>query len=578
MAYDAGGGRDTRSKALERWGSLKNERSSWLEHYRDLSRFILPRNGRFLLTDRNRGDKRHNSIIDSTATKANRTLAAGMQAGMTSPARPWFRLATPDKKLMKVETVKRWLDDVGQLMRDIFASSNLYRALHSIYGELGCFGTGANILLPSYETVIHNHTLTTGEFAIARGREGRINTLYREFEVSVQQMVEDYGYKNCSTQVQHLYDRVSSRDAWVPVLHIIEPRGNEQRNLRSPTAQNMAFKSCYYELNSTENKVLRESGFKRFPAQTPRWDTAGQDIYGNSPGMEALGDVKQLQHQQTRKGQAIDYQVKPPLSMPTSLKGQPNATLPGGVAYHDTVGQNSIKSMFDVNLNLMHLREDLVDIRQRINSIYYVDLFLFLQQLDREGSARQVTAREIAERHEEKLIMLGPVLERLHDELLKPLIDHTFDLMVEAGVLPPPPQELQNQDLEVEFVSMLAQAQRAVGIGSIDRLLGTILAVTQIEAAAGRQPTAVDKLAVDPIIDTVSDMLGIDPDLIVADDKVAIVRKKRDAAMAAQAQMAAAQQMAATAKDAAAAPTDEKNALTDVTSRLTGYSTPEAGV
>jgi hypothetical protein len=225
-----------------------------------------------------------------------------------------------------------------------------------------------------------------------------------------------------------------------------------------------------------------------------------------------------------------------------------------------------------VRLELNHLLADIQDIRGRINGAYFADLFLFMNLM--EQGSRQVTAREIAERHEEKLILLGPVTERFNDEALKPKIDITFDRIVEAGLLRgrlAPPRELQGVDINIQFVSMLAQAQRAVGLASVDRYLGTILAVGSVQAMSG-VPSIGDKVDGDQIADKVSDMLGIDPDFVVADDRVAVVRKQRADAQRAAAAAAAVPQAAKAAKDASQADTEGKNLLTDVMDRFSGYA------
>ncbi len=549
-----------RSKYLRRWNGLKNERSSWFTHWREISDYMMPRQGRFFITDRNQGKKRHNNILDPTAGKALNRLSAGLMAGMTSPARPWFRLAIADPHMMEYEPVKQWLDDTSRLMRDIFARSNAYRALHSMYKELGGFGTGANIILGDFENVIHMHPLTIGEYAIATDFRGYVNTLYREFDMTVSQVVDEFGIENVSKNVAQAFQD-GNLDHWITILHIIEPR--KERDLKKRDAKNMAVMSCYMEAaGEDDDKVLRESGFRRFPAICPRWDVSGGDIYGNSPGMEALGHTRQLQHQQLRKAEGIDYQVKPPVQIPISMKGQEHDLLPGGNSYYDlTTGSTggAIRTAFEVNINLQHLLLDIQDVRQGIKEIFYEDLFMMIANDQRSN----ITAREIAERHEEKLIMLGPVLERLHNEMLSPMIDITFDKIVEAGILPPPPKELEGVDLNVEFVSMLAQAQRAVGTGSVDRLLGTIGAVAQMK------PDVLDKLDADQLIDKYADMLGVDPDLIVADDRVAIVRQERAKQQAAMQQAAMAQPMADAARTLSETDTEGDNGLTALTRQFT---------
>lgn len=549
-----------RDRLYTRWGALKSERSSYMSHWKEISDYLLPRSGRYFIQDHNKGERRHNNIYDSTGTRALRVLGAGLMGGATSPARPWFRLATADPDMMDYAPVKVWLSQVQSGMLDIFQRSNTYRALHSMYEEIGGFGTGASIVMDDYNDVIRHHVLTTGEYAIAQNYRGEVTTLYREFQKTVAELVGEFGRDNCSQAVRNLHDR-GSLDSWVTIVHGIEPR--EDRDSRLRDAQNMPFKSVYFELGSDKGKYLRESGFKTFPGLVPRWSVTGGDIYGSSPGMEALGDIKQLQHEQLRKAQAIDYMTKPPLQAPSSMKNREIDMLPGGTTYVDMNGPSAgIRNAFEVRLDLQHLLMDIQDVRGRINQTFYTDLFLMLAGANNTN----MTATEVAERHEEKLLMLGPVLERLHNELLDPLIERTFNRMIESGMVPPPPEELQGVDLNVQYVSMLAQAQRAVATNGIDRFVGNLGAVAQYK------PDVLDKFDSDKWADAYSDMLGVDPELIVSNERVAIIRNQRAQAQAAAQQQAQTAQAAATAKDAAAAGGGGVEGLSDVMSMFSGYN------
>ena len=568
--------RPLRQRKLQRWGALKSERSTWDNRAREISELLLPFSGRFTSTDRNRGDKSFNNILDSTATRALGILSAGLMAGMTSPARPWFRLAVADEEAMENGNVKTWLNDLTNLMRNIFARSNTYRALHSMYEELGGFATSANIIDDNFEKVLWNTPLTWGEFALSTDKLGRVNSLYREFDMTVANIVGEFGnvnpksgsidWSNISVSVKNLWDQGKAYDQWVPILHAIEPRAFSDREYGRSDQKNMHFSSCYFELNGNEEKTLRESGYKDFPVLGVRWHTRGRDIYGNGPSMVALGDIKQLQHEQLRKGQGIDYMTLPPIAIPGELSGREVDSLPGGVtAIGLSATGSKIQNLFDVRLDLSHLLADINDVRARINQAYYADLFLMITNMP---GVQPRNVAEIAERHEEKLLMLGPVLERLHDEMLSELIDITFTKIVDAGILPPPPQELQGQDLKVEFVSMLAQAQRAVGLGSVDRLIGTVTLVAQ----GSGDMSAWDKVDKDQVIDKYSDMLAVDPSLIVTDDKIVLVRSER-AKQQRAAQMAEhAPAMAQAAKNLSETNTKDKNALTDLTRQFSGYS------
>lgn len=547
-----------RQRLLARKSALWTERSSWLTHWREISDYQQPRAGRFVASDRNRGDKRTNHILDNTAVFGARTLAAGLMSGITSPARPWFRLEIKDKELMESGPVKAWLHDCATLLRAIFASSNTYRSLHTIYEELGLFGTGASVLLPDFDNVVHHYPMTIGEYALATDAKGNVNTLAREFQMTVEQMALQFGKDNLSVTARNLYDK-GAYDAGVDVVHMVEPR--RERDMSKMDGKNKRFASYYIEPGQdNSDRYLSESGFNRFPALTPRWVVTGNDVYGTSPGMECLGDVKQLQHQQLRKGQAIDYQVNPPLQVPSKYKEAHKARLPGGVFYVDSMGQQGgVRSAFDVQLNLQHLMVDIQDVRERIRSAYYADLFLMLANDNRSG----ITATEVAERHEEKLLMLGPVLERLHNELLQPLIDTTFEYAAEAGILPEAPPELEGMELSVEFISVLAQAQRAVATQGMDRLLGT---VSQMAAV---NPNVLDKINFDQVVDDYGNAYGVNPKIIVPDDVAAGIRQQRAQAQQAAQSAAVAPQVVDSAKTASEIDTGN---LQDVLTALQGYS------
>lgn len=561
MATVPGTGLTQRQRVLQRKSALWQERASWLMHWREISEYQQPRLGRYMVTDVNKGWKRHNSIYDNTAIGASRTLAAGMMSGMTSPARPWFKMELADRDLMEYGPVKSWLFACTNLIRDIFARSNTYRSLHQGYEELGLFGTWATVVLPDFDNVLHMHSMTIGEYALGTDHRGRVNTLGREFQMTVGQIVNQFGLNNCSTTIKTLYER-NQLDSWVPVVHMLEP--NTWRDLTKRDNRNMAYSSSYLELGGNEDKFLSQSGFKKFPALAPRWAVTGNDIYGNSPGMEAQGDVKQLQHEQLRKSQAIDYQVNPPLQVPTQYKDAARNRLPGGIMYADvTQAGGGIRSAFEVNLNLQHLLEDIADVRARVRSAYYADLFMMLANDTRSG----ITATEVAERHEEKMLMIGPVLERLHDELLKPLIDIAFDYAAEAGILPEPPKELQGMELNTEFISTLAQAQRIVSAQGMDRLLATVGNI------AGLNPGVLDKIDFDQAVDDYGQMYGVNPEIIVPDDVVAEKRAAREKQTQAMQTAATMPQMVDSAKTASEI--DPAN-LQNVMQGLQGYNTPGA--
>lgn len=564
---------NVKGQVMRRKAQLWTERSSWLSHWREINQVQQPRLGRFLVSQTNEGGRenyRHNTILDNSAVRASTTLAAGMMSGMTSPARPWLRITTEDDDLANSPRVKQWLHDLTRTMLRVFATSNTYRALHSCYEELGLFGTWANFVKPSFENVIHHHALTIGEYALAANEDGVVDTLCREFKMTARALAREFGIENCSQTVQNL---VKNRqyDAWVDVIHLIEPR--EKFDRRERDAMNMPWRSVYVEIgrDDADMRPLRESGFKSFPALCPRWTVTSTDVYGRSPGMECLGDVNQLQFMQMRKAQGIDYQVHPPIQVPSALRGRKVDRLPGGVSYYDGVAPSGgIKSMWDVNVNLQYLLNDIQDIRSRIRESYFADMFLMLAN----NPKGQMTATEVAERYEEKLLMLGPVLERLFNELLSPMIDVTFERMVDVGMLQgrlEPPPEMQGQQLKIEFISILAQAQRAVSARGVDRFIGT---VSQMAALFPQITAKVKPLKV---IDEYADLYGVNPEIVASDEEA---QEQIDAAAQQQAAMQQAAQAAGAVDAAKTASEIDGDNLQSIMRNLQGYDTlsPAAGV
>lgn len=507
---------ELREKVQSRWDALKEERSSWMSHWKDISEVLLPRAGRFLPTENNRGGRAaFRKILDSTGTRALRTLSGGMMSGMTSPARPWFRLTTFNPELDESYEVKVWMSQVTSLMQMVFYKSNTYRALQMAYEELGAFGTSATLIYDDFDRVIHCHPLTIGEFAIATDSRGRVNTVYREFRMTVAMLVQEFGLENVSRTVKDLYDR-GQLDEWVDVINAIEPR--TERDPRKTDAKNMPYLSVYFEKSGDKGKVLRETGFTEFPAMCARWSVTGGDIYGTSPGMEALGDLCQLQQMQFRKSQAIDYKVHPPVLIPSEMKNMGTQFLPGGVIPYSNAQQaQQIRSAYMVDLDLNSLLVDIQDVRQRINEAFYRDIFMLMVN----STDKTMTATEVTERHEEKMLLMGPVLERLNAEMLDPLINIVFNKLVQADLLPPLPEDLQGQQLNVEFISILAQAQKAISTNSVDRMFSVL------GNLAGMRPDIVDNVDLDFWPQWYADALGVDPRFIVSGKKVAVIREQR---------------------------------------------------
>jgi len=572
MAHDMSGTLLNKRQRVELIrGQLELERSSFITHWKELNDFILPRRGRFFVSDVNRGDRRSNKIIDSTATFSLRTLSSGMMSGVTSPARPWFRLTTPDPDLAEMSGVKEWLHNVTQRMNTVFLRSNLYNALPTLYTDLGLFGTAAMALVEDEDDVIRCYPFPIGSYAVGNDARLNVRVFSREFRMTARQVVERFSkrsakgeidWSNISTVCRNLYER-GSTEAWIDVIHVIAP--NEEYDGEKMESRYKKFTSCYFEKGEPvqDNKFLLQEGFDEFPILVPRWEVTGEDVWGtNCPAMTALGDIKQLQLGEKRSAQAIEKMVNPPMTGPTSLRNAKASLLPGDITYLDSrEGQGGFRPVHEVQLRIGELEQKQQQVRERIQRAFFEDLFLMLAYSDR----RQITAREIDERHEEKLLALGPVLEQLNQDLLDPLIDRTFAIMLRKGLLPPPPEELSGSPLRVEYISIMAQAQKMVGLAGLERFAGFAFQMAQVD------PESMDKVDRDQLLTEYGDMTGVPPSVLVPNDEVALIRQARQQQMAQQQEAANLAEAAKGVKDLSQADTGGRNALTDM---LTGAERP----
>jgi hypothetical protein len=536
---------DLRKYVDRRLVSLRTDRWSYWQHWRQLSDYILPRRGRYLMTPNQatRGDPVGSRIINETPIFALRTLAAGLMAGLTSPARPWFRLSIRDMDVSDNTPVRLWLDEVTKRILKVLSQSNAYNALHVIYEELGCFGTGCMLVETDYEDVIRCQTLTAGEYYLASSGRNEIDTLYREYVLTVGQIVERFapevaagsrsydtiaGAPNLSPQVKSLWSS-GQLDKEINVAQAIEP--NDDRGPQVPGLRGRKYRSIIWEWGQSQTLVLELKGYHELPFCAPRWHVIGNDSYGRSPGMEALGSSKMLQQLEKRTAQAIDKVLNPPMVADVSMKNEPASLLPGGVTYVANMQASGFKPAYQIPPDIRGAEEKIAKCEDRINRAFFADLFLMISQLD---TVR--TATEIIERKQEKMLMLGPFLERSQFELINPFIDRTFAIMFRAGLVPPPPPEIGGNALNIECVSTLADAQKSTATTGIERL------VAFVGNLAAAKPDTLDNVDFDETVREYADLIGVTQKLIVAQQKRDAARKNRQqavqAAQAAQLAMA----------------------------------------
>jgi hypothetical protein len=524
----------------QRLGGLQSDRFSWWTHWREIADYLIPRRYKWLITPNQaaRGSPINQRIIDWTGGLSLRTLVAGMMSGMTNPTTVWFRLTLDDAELAEYHTVKEYLDEVGKRIRTVMSESNFYTSLGTMYEDLGSFGTGVMIIYEDYDDVIRCYNSCAGEYYLANSNRLTVDTMYRLFVQTTWQIAREFGLANCSTQVkQAMQIKGAGLSREIIVGHSIEP--NDELTDYLPELRGRPFREAYWEYGSGQKFLLRVRGFHENPAVVTRWSIFANDSYGRSPAMEALGDLKQLQVEQKRKAQGIDKHVNPPMLADVQLKNEPASLLPGGVTYIQMTGATQgFKPVYEVKPDLTAMIADIKEVQDRIKAAFYYDLFRMWDQMEGVQPRNEL---EVVERRGEKLIQLGPVLERFENEGLGPAIERIRNIMDRAGLLPPMPRELRGQHVKIEYVSMLAQAQRSAMTTGLEQLASFVGRVSAIN------PETPDNVDWDEMAQQYGDFTGVSPKIIRPFAKVLEIRAQR----AKEKQMAQALQMTSAAVEGA---------------------------
>ncbi|MCK8788087.1 portal protein [Roseomonas sp. NAR14] len=530
------------SRLNRRLASLRAARDPYMATWRELRDFILPARGRLDTQpqpgDTRRGRTEQTRILDRTATKAAADLSAFLMAGMTSPARPWFRLTVPDQDLADVSEVRAWLDEVRDRMNKVFAASNFYNAMATLYTELAGFGTGAVLIVQDYDTVIRCYPLTAGEYMIGLDQRLRADTLYREYVITIGQAAAQFGLENLSIGARQAHE-AGRLDQEIVVCHAIEP--NERRDRARGDWRRLPWLSVWWEVGRQGERALSIRGFHDFPVIAPRWDVVGSDPYGHGPGEDALPDVKALQFLKRKRARVVDKMAEPPLVAPASLAQSQISVLPNAVNFVSDAATAKLSPLYAMPPHTQSLDLEIAEAREAIRQTFKGDLITMFAASDR----REMTAAEVAARSEEKMLMLGPVLERFHDEALNPVIDIVFGIMARGGLLPPIPDLLRGRHVEPDYISLLAQAQKAIGTTAIERVVGFVGNLAQAV------PEVLDNLNTDETVGVYHNLLGASPRMLRGDDEVAAIRKARAEAAAKAQAMEQAQAMAASVKQGA---------------------------
>lgn len=540
---------DMRLYLENRLAGMRNWRLSWWQHWALLATNILPRRYHWLITPNQmvRGLPINQAIIDPTGTLAMRICSAGLMSNMTNPTRRWFRLNNGIAGKEFDSAGQQWADEVEHRMLAVMAGSNYYDSKAQQYEDLVIFGTAPKLIYEDTQDVIRCYNPCAGEYFLAAGSSMRVESFYRQFVMTVAQIVEMFGLENVGDQVAGLWrGKGSSLETEFIVAHAIEPNfavdQDNPENKLGVISGGFTYREYYWLWGLQTPKPMSVRGFHSQPFTAPRWATTSNDPYGRSPAMDALPDILQLQVMARRLAEAIEKQVRPPMQADRSLKNEPSSTLPGKITYVENVQHGGMRPIFTVNPQVNEMKELIKEIQTRVQRWFFNDMFLMISQMEGIQPRNEL---EIIERKGEKLQVLGPVIEKLQHEDLSADIQRIYSIMDRRGLIPEKPRSLQGVPIEVEYVSMFSQAQQAADLTGIERSLSLA------GRMAGAFPGIMDNIDSDATWRTYANALNVPADTMVPEELVAKTRQKRAQQQQAQQAMAQAATLAPVAADTA---------------------------
>ncbi len=474
----------------------------------ELADYFSPRSVQFIAKNIRKPIVKNRKIIDSTPLIALRNFSSGMMSGATSPTNRWFKTSIANADLANDYYLKNWCARQEELTREILYSSNFYQCLPEVYKQIGIFGFSAVCLSPDFENVVNFKVLPIGSYFYAKNEKGKIDTFCRVYCDSA---------KNIANRFPNCPDVISQAAKENPmklfeVIHFVEE--NKYYRLKRLSSRFSKYVSAV--ILADKNEFLSLKGYDKFPYVVFESAISSDiDYPQDSPGINALADVKQLMTMVKEYAKAVKKIVCPTYKGPASLKNKKLADVPGAYIEEDENGRG-ITPVYEVNPRVLELKQEKDELKQAIKEHFYNDLFAMI--LSTAEHTR--TATEVNELKEEKMVLLSPLLEQIHSAL-RQILRWIYDEEIKTGILKPLKEEYQDYRFDIEFVSSLAQAQKISNISSMERFTTFVSNI-----ANSIDPILKSKLNGEKIIEDYATFANISPTQIVPSDELEKIRSQ----------------------------------------------------
>ena len=468
-----------------RYESSAKRRSAWENLWQECYDFALPQRGGFTFAQQP-GTQRMERIYDATALDAVDQLAASMLGNLTPTWSQWFGLKPgPDLSPQEAELLAPVLEKAGKTIQDHFDRSNFAVEIHQCYLDLIVGGT-ASLFFEEAEpggfSAFRFSAAPLTQVVLEEGESGFLDGTFRALSLTLDQIRSRYPLAEIPPDIA----RRASRDPQLTfkILEAILPDGLVY-----------AYHACLVE--DSANPILLASGrFTQSPVINFRWLKSPGEIYGRSPVMKALPDIKTANKivelvlknasiAVTGIWQADDDGVL----NPANIELVPGSIIPKAV---DSKGLQPLEmpGRFDVS-ELM-----LESLQGRIRHALMTDRLTPV-------NGPRMTATEVLERSAEMSMLLGATYGRLQSELLTPLITRAFSILKRRGEIPD--IALDGRLVVVDYRSPLARNQGQRNVQNTLSWINSVIAMGPEAIGAVNMPQAARFLG---------EALGVPSDLI----------------------------------------------------------------
>ncbi len=519
---------------IEGFNKVKGDRLVVENTWDDVMYYTMPRK-RDIQSIIEKGDKVPTDVFDDTAIQSNIILAAGLSGYMTNASQRWFELRPRDFRLLESPGVKTFFSETAEIIYSVLATTNFYQQVNELYLDLGAIGTAAMYISEDEIEDVRFYTRHPKEIFILENDREVVDMVYRAFKMTAWAAYNFFGKNNCGQSILKAIEAKEYNKEF-DYIHFTCPR--DVRDTRKMDNLNKPFASFWVSVK--DKKVCKESGFNEFPYTTPRFYKNSDQTYGFAPGIASYSNIKMLNKMMEYYIKGAETSIWPPFLAEHDSLMNTFSLKAGAINYQRaSMAQSQQIQPIDIKMKYQIAIDFITRVEQRIQSAFFADLFLLITH------ASNMTATEVIERTQEKMLLLGPVMGRLQSELLNTVIVRVFNILLRRGKLPSLPQALiNNPNYDVVYISPLAKAQRAVQAKDMTTYLTIIGQMAQFT------PDILDNVNTDNVAKKLSRIYGVDADILNEEDDVNAIREARARQQTAINQMAMMQQGADIAQTA----------------------------